>query len=327
MGSIDQAMRSAIATAALLRERWQSGVAYNPLSARMAQDPYPVYATLRARDPVHRSRLLNAWLFTRHADVDAILRNYRHFGNDPRSGTLTARQQAMLPPPREFTMLFLDPPDHTRLRALVNKAFTPKAVNALESRIRSILGDLLDAIEDPAAFDLMQAVAQPLPVIVIAEMLGVPPEDRERFKVWSARRARLLEPMISRRDRELGEVAARAFDAYFSAIVETRRAAPRDDILSALVQAEDEGERLSARETLNMLRLLLSADNETTTNLIGNGVLALLRNPDQLQRLREDPTLIPAAVEELLRYDSPVQGEFPARACGLRGERFPLAEK
>ena len=324
MGSIDQVMRSAISGAALLWERWQSGVAYNPLSARMAQDPYPVYATLRARDPVHRSRLLNAWLFTRHADVDAILRNHRHFSNDPRSGTLTARQQASLPPPREFTMLLLDPPDHTRLRALVNKAFTPKAVNALESRIRSILGDLLDAIEDPGAFDLMQAVAQPLPVIVIAEMLGVPPEDRERFKVWSARRARLLEPMISRRDRELGEKAARAFDAYFSAIIETRRAAPRDDILSALVQAEDEGERLSARETLNMLRLLLSAGNETTTNLIGNGVLALLRNPDQLQRLREDPTLVPAAVEELLRYDSPVQASFRRVLADCEVNGFPL---
>ena len=327
MFPVGQAIRSAMVNAVLLRERWQSGVAYNPLSAGMAQDPYPFYAALRARDPVHRSRLLNAWLFTRHADVDAILRDHRNFGNDPRKGTLSSRQRARLPPPEEFTMLFLDPPDHTRLRALVNKAFTPRAVNALEPHIRGILGALLDDIDDPAAFDLIQAVAQPLPVIVIAEMLGVPPEDRPQFRIWSAQRARLLEPMIDRREREAGAAASRAFDAYFRSIVEARRAEPRDDILSALVQAEDEGERLTEREVLNMLRLLLIAGNETTTNLIGNGILALLRNPDQLRRLREDPGLIPAAVEELLRFDSPVQTDFRRALADCEVNGFPVRER
>ena len=310
MLSFGEAMRSAGAGAELLRERLQSGVSYNPLSSRTAQDPYPIYAALRARDPVHRSRLLKAWLFTRHSDVAAILSDHRHFGNDPRTGTLSSRQHAMLPPPDEFTMLFLDPPSHTRLRALVNKAFTPKAVNDLEPRIRAILGSLLDDIEDPAAFDLMPAVAQPLPVIVIAEMLGVPPEDRERFKIWSARRARLLEPMIDPGEREAGAAASRAFDAYFRPVIEARRTKPRDDVVSALAQAEDDGGRLSERETLNMLRLLLSAGNETSANLIGNGMLALLRHPEQLQRLRNDPSLIPGAVEELLRFDSPAQADF-----------------
>ena len=327
MSSVGEAIRSAIVSAVLLRERWQSGVAYNPLSDRMAQDPYPVYAALRARDPVHRSRLINAWMFSRHADVDAILRDYRHFGNDPRDGTLSPRQRAMLPPADEFTMLFLDPPDNTRLRALVNKAFTPKTVNALEPHIRSILATLLDDIEDPGAFDLMQAVAQPLPVIVIAEMLGVPPEDRPQFKVWSAQRARLLEPTIGRREREAGAAASRAFDAYFRSIVEARRAEPRDDILSALVQAEDEGERLTERETLNMLRLLLIAGNETTANLIGNGTLALLRNPEQLRRLRDDPGLIPAAVEELIRFDSPVQTDFRRALADCEVNGFPVRKR
>ena len=308
--SVDELIRFAVAQVGLLRERWQSGVAYNPLSARMAEDPYPVYAALRARDPVHRSRLLNGWVFTRHADVHAILRDQRRFGNDPRTGTLSPRQLAMLPPPDELTMLLLDPPDHTRLRALVSKVFTPKAVNALEPRVRRAMGTLLDAIDDPAAFDLMQAVARPLPVIVIAEMLGVPTEDRSRFRIWSDHRARLLEPTISRRERQAAEEASPAFDAYFRPLIEQRRAAPQDDILSALVQAQDDGERLTERETLNMLRLLLIAGNETTVNLIGNGVLALLRHPDQLQLLREDPGLIPAAVEELLRFDSPVQADF-----------------
>ncbi len=327
MASLGEAMRSAVVGAVLLRERWRDGVAYNPLSAQMAQDPYPFYAALRARGQVHRSRLLNAWMFTRHGDVDAIMRDHRHFGSDPRRGTLSPRQMAMLPPPDEFTMLFLDPPDHTRLRALVNKAFTPRAVNALEPQIRGIMGGLLDDIDDPGGFDLMPAVAQPLPVIVIAEMLGVPPQDREQFKTWSAQRARLLEPTIGRREREAGAAASRAFDAYFRKIIEARRADPRDDILSALVQAEDEGERLTERETLNMLRLLLIAGNETTTNLIGNGVLALLRSPDQLRRLRDDPALIPSAVEELLRFDSPVQTDFRRvlEDCEVNG--FPVRKR
>ena len=310
MVSIGQAIRSAAAQMALLQERWQTGVAYNPLSDRTAQDPYPLYATLRARASVHRSLLMNSWLFVRHADVDTILRDHRRFGNDPRHGTLTVRQRKILPPPDQLTMLLLDPPDHTRLRALVTKAFTPRAVNALEPSIRGIAGSLLDAIEDPGAFDLMQAVARPLPVIVIAEMLGVPPEDRERFMMWAVQRARLLEPIVSQRELRLGETAGRALEADFRPIIEARRSEPRDDILSALVQAEKEGDRLSLREILNMLRLLLSAGIETSANLIGNGVLALLRNPDQIERLREDPTLIPAAVEEMLRYDSPVQADI-----------------
>ena len=310
MRAMRQAIRSVVANAVLVRERWQSGVAYNPLSSRMAQDPYPAYAALRDRDPVHRSRLMNAWVFTRHSDVDAILRDHRRFSNDPRKGDLKRRQRLNLPTDDEFTMLFLDPPDHKRLRALVNKAFTPKAVNALEPHIRTIMASLLDDIDDPAGFDLMEAVAQPLPVIVIAEMLGVPPKDRAQFKVWSDQRARVLEPMIDARERAIADSASKALDAYFRPIITERRAAPQEDIVSALAQAEDEGDRLTEREMLNMLRLLLIAGNETTTNLIGNGMLALLRHPDQLQRLREDPSLIPAAVDELLRFDSPVQTDF-----------------
>ena len=327
MFSMQKAVRSVVVGAMLARERWQTGVVYNPLSRRTAQDPYPVYAALRERDPVHRSGLMNSWLFTRHADIDTILRDHRRFGNDPRKGKLSRRQRANLPADEEFTMLFLDPPDHKRLRALVNKAFTPKAVNALEPHIRKLLGALLDEIEDPAGFDLMQAVAQPLPVIVIAEMLGVPPEDRAQFKVWSDQRARTLEPVIDARERAASEAAAIALDAYFRPIIQERREAPQDDIVSALAQAEEEGDRLTEREMLNMLRLLLIAGNETTTNLIGNGVLALLRHPDQLQRLREDPSLIPSAVDELLRFDSPVQTDFrrALEDCEVNG--FPLKKR
>ena len=307
--ALRDAIRSLVVNALVLRERWQSGVAYNPLSPRMAQDPYPEYAVLRERSPVHRSRLMNAWVFSRYADVDTVLRDHRRFSNDPRKRTLSRRQQATLPDPGDYTMLFLDPPDHTRLRALVNKAFTRRAVNALEPLIRRLMDTLLDDV-DPSGFDLMEAVAVPLPVIVIAEMLGVPPEDRARFRTWSNRRARLLEPTISPRERAAGTEAGEALDEYFVPIIQARRAEPESDIVSALAQAEEEGDVLTEREMLNMLRLLLVAGNETTTNLIGNGMLALLRNPEELERLRTDPTLIPSAVEELLRFDSPVQTDF-----------------
>ena len=322
-----QAIKTVVMGSMLARERWQSGVAYNPLSAATAQDPYPVYAALRERGPAHRSRLMNAWLFSRHADIDIILRDHQRFGNDPRKGTLSRDQRAKLPAEDEFTMLFLDPPDHKRLRALVNKAFTPKAVNALEPHIRSLLGSLLDDIDDPAGFDLMKAVAQPLPVIVIAEMLGIPAEDRAQFKIWSDQRARTLEPVISPQERAASEAASRALDAYFRPIIEERRAEPQDDILSGLAQAEEEGDRLTEREMLNMLRLLLIAGNETTTNLIGNGFLALLRHPDQLQRLRDDPGLIPLAVDELLRFDSPVQTDFRRVLGDCEVNGFPLKQR
>ena len=317
------AIRSLAINALLVPERWRSGTAYNPLSARMAQDPYPDYAQLRQRSPVHRSRLLNAWVFSRYADVDTVLRDHRRFSNDPAKRNLTRRQQAIVPARDDYTMLLLDPPDHTRLRALVNKAFTRRAVNALEPQIRGLMNSLLDQV-DPAGFDLMEAVANPLPVIVIAEMLGVPPEDRGRFRIWSNQRARLLEPTISPRERESGAEAGQALSEYFLPIIEARRAEPQNDIVSALAQAEEEGDVLTAREVLNMLRLLLVAGNETTTNLIGNGMLALLRNPGELARLRADPALIPGAVEELLRFDSPVQTDFRGSLEDCEVNGFPV---
>jgi len=320
-------MQSAVASALVLPERWQRGVAYNPLSLRTVRDPYPVLAALRARAPVHRSRLLNAWVFTRYADAEVILRDHRRFGNDPRKGTLPPLQRAMLPPADEFSMLVLDPPDHARLRAIVRAAFAPRTVNALESRIRSTMETLLDDIRDPASFDLMEAVARPLPVIVIAGVLGLPAGDWPRFKAWSAQRARLLEPRIGWREGWVGRRMSRAFAAYVRPIIAERRAVPRDDIVSVLVRAGKNGAQLRARETVNMLRLLLAAGSETAANLIGNGVLALLRHPDQLQRLRKDPALIPAAMEEMLRYDPPVQTDFRRVLVDCKVNGYPLRKR
>ena len=321
--SLRNAVRSLAINTVLVRERMQSGLVFNPMSARLAQDPYPIYARLRERDPVHRSLLMDAWVFSRHADVDAILRDHRRFASDPRKRERARQRQARMGP-EDYSLLFLDPPDHTRLRTLVNKAFTRRAVTGLEPHIRAHVTALLDAVDGPAGFDLMEAVAMPLPVIVIAEMLGVPPEDRSRFKTWSARRARLLEPTLSERDREIGARAATSLNEYFLPIIEERRADPRDDIISVLAQAEEAGDRLTERELLTLLRLLLAAGNETTTNLIGNGMLALLRNPDQLQALRDDPGLIPSAVEELLRFDSPVQTNFRGATEDCEVNGFPV---
>ena len=321
--SLKQAVRNAAVQAMLMRERLESGLAYNPVARRNTQNPYPAYAALRDKGPAHRSRLLNAWIFGRYRDVDVILRDWQRFSNNG-SKAATPGKRTVIPDPGTPSMLSLDPPDHRRLRSLVSKAFTPRAVNALEPHIRSLMHQLLDGIEDLSGFDLMEAVAKPLPVIVIAEMLGVPPEDRARFRGWSDRRARILEPTIGAEEREDAVRAADDLDTYFAPIVEERRADPQDDILSGLAQAEEEGDRLDEREMLTMLRLLLIAGNETTVNLIGNGMLALLRHPEQLQRLRDDPSLIPSAVEELLRYDSPVQLDLRrvVEDCDVNG--FPV---
>ena len=204
-------------------------------------------------------------------------------------------------------MLVLDPPDHTRLRALVSKAFTPTAIEALKPRISTIVSEILDRIDDPAGFDLIDTLAYPLPVRVMAELLGVPSQDYAQFKLWSDRRARILEPTMTAAEAELAVQAAQEFDAYFRTVVNARRAVPQDDLISTLVAVEEQGDTLTEYELLMMLRLLLIAGNETTTNLIGNGMLALLRHPEQLRALQQNPELIPAAIEELLRYDTPVQ--------------------
>ena len=325
MAALRATLQSLVGDALAVTEYWRSGVLYNPLAARFIRDPYPTYARLRSRSPAHRSRLLNACVFTRYADVEAILRDFRRFSNVP---TSVERRRSYTPPRADWTMLFLDPPEHTRLRALVNQAFTPRAVEALEPHIRSIMEQLLDDIDDPSAFDLIAAVANPLPVIVIAEMLGVPPEDRAQFKFWSDERARILEPITSTDERRRAVAAVESLDAYFMPIISARRLDPRDDIISALAQAEEEGDQLTEREMLLMLRLLMVAGNETTTNLIGNGMLALLRNPDQLQLLEDDPSRIPAAVEELLRFDAPVQFDLRGvlEDCEVNGARLRRGE-
>jgi pimeloyl-[acyl-carrier protein] synthase len=287
----------------LARDWMRSRVIYNPLSSRMHDDPYPSYAKLRKRDPIHWSHLTKGWVFTRYDDIDAILRDWKRFSSADRPARDPDSPLANEP----LAMLFQDPPDHTRLRGIVSKAFTPKSIEALRPRIRAIVDELLDAVEDGAPVDIIDALAYPLPVIVIAEMLGVPAADRAEFKAWSNIVARTLEPTITAAEVHEAEEASVKLRDYFLVLVEERRRNPGDDLMSVLIAAEEDGETLSEDELLVTLRLLLVAGNETTTNLIANGLLALLRHPDQLRRLRDNPDLMESAVEELLRFDSPVQ--------------------
>ena len=288
----------------MARERLESGVAFNFFSRRLLANPYPIYRRLQTRDPVHRSRLIKGWVLSRHEDIDAVLRDSRRFGND-RASTQDANLRFDSEEPR--SMLYRDPPDHTRLRSLVSKAFTPRAVRALRPRVEKIADDLLDSLDGAESFDVIDAIAYPLPVAVICEMLGVPQEDRGPFREWSNDASLSIEPLLDDRRVATSKDTLSKLRDYFSDLAERRRADPGEDLVSVLTQIEDEGDRLSHLELQLMLVLLLVAGNETTRNLVGNGLLALLRNPEQLDRLRREPDLIGPAVEELTRYDSPVQ--------------------
>jgi cytochrome P450 len=295
----------------MLKERVKSGVAWNPLADDYHQHPVETYDRLRTQDPVHYSELIHAWVFSRYEDIDAILRDHKRFSNDSRNADSPANDRAAnLNEAR--SILAADPPDHTRMRALVSLAFTPKAIEALRPRIEGIVDALLDDIDARVAngerhIDMLEALAVPLPITVIAEMLGVPPEDLPRFKAWSDRVARTLEPTITEEEAKIAAVANAELGTYFEGIIEQRRVDPRDDLISRLIEAEEAGDKLSHQELLVTLRLILIAGNETTTNLIGNGLLTLLKHPEQLELLRGTPELMESAVEELLRYDSAVQ--------------------
>ena len=287
------------------------GLIFNPFDPVTRADPYPVYRRLREEDPIHRSPL-GIWILSRYADIEPILRDAR-FSNDIRNArsfplaTSSGPEFEQRLERRAKVMLFVDPPDHTRLRGLVNKAFTPRVVEQLRPRVQQIVDDLLTKALDNGEMDLIADLSYPLPVIVIAEMLGVPPDDRALFRQWSTDLARSLDPLLPADMIDVIERSADAFTEYFERLIADRRAHPGDDLLSALVAAEQSGDRLSPEELVSTCILILIAGHETTMNLIGNGMLALLRHPDALSRLREDPSLIPNAIEELLRYDGTVQ--------------------
>jgi len=278
-------------------------------------NPYPVYQRLRSEDPVHWSELWQAWVVTRYDDVMAILRDPDHFSNAGRQARLLdrfpAEAQAKLQPLAQHYatggLINSDPPTHTRLRALINKAFTPRMVEHMRARIQEIVDELLNAVLDKEQMDAILDLAYPLPAIVIAEMLGAPKEDRDRFKIWSEDINAFLgtgRPRVDYADR--AQQSLLEMKAYMRHLLTDRQQQPQDDLLTGLATAEEQGHVLGEDELLATCVTLLIAGHETTTNLIGNGLLALFDHPDQLEKLKDDPSLIHGAVEEVLRYDGPV---------------------
>ena len=287
------------------------------LTPEFRENPYPFFELLREHEPVHQTPF-GVYLISRHADASAIVRDPRLSTNQENSDLFRAFAEANAPSEEDavgqmnsVVMLFMDPPDHTRLRSLVSKAFTPKMVERLRARIQEIVDERLDAVEarDDGRMDVVTDLAYPLPVVIICELLGVPPEDHATFQSWSSELAASIDPdpLITPDQRVRIEAAGNAFLEYFTDLIERRRHALRDDLLSALIAAEEGDDRLSEEELLGTALFLLVAGHETTVNLIGNGTLALLQQRDQLERLRDDPSLDRQAVEELLRFDSPVQ--------------------
>jgi cytochrome P450 len=293
-------------------------------------NPRPLYARLRQQAPLvrveDRGQGYSFWLATRYKDVVELMRDPQLTKSGSRLSA-EARQR-FFPLNNEALMqhmLNVEPADHTRLRTLVSQAFTPSRVEALRPRIHALASELLSAALAKGRVDFMDAFAFPLPLTVITELLGVPTEDRGPFRAWTT------DLLTSPKDgnREAMVAAGASFLRYFHSLLERRRREPGEDLVSALLAAEEQGDRLNEQELLAMLFLLLVAGHETTVNLLGGGLLALLQHPEQLQRLREDPGLLPSAVEELLRYTSPVEtttSRFTVEETELFGQRLPAEE-
>jgi cytochrome P450 len=312
---------------------------FDPFDPLWSSDPFPLYSDLRQRAPIHRNDL-GFWVVARHADCLAILRDRRASSDSLNVARAQLPNGIRAPVAEDDPMaaamiemrpfLFRDPPDHTRLRGLVSKAFTPKVVESLRSRTQVMVDDLLDAAMEAGQVDLLESFAHPLPVQVICDLLGVPAEDEDRFKGWSDALARGLDPDFLLTDEVIaarGE-AVLQFSQYFFELLAERKRRPGEDLLSRLVAAEDGGATLSEAEMLSTCILLLVAGHETTVNLIAGGTLALLRHPDQLERFRTDPEVTRSGVEEMLRYVSPVQltGRALTEDCEFGGVEFSAGD-
>ena len=285
-------------------------VIFNPLQPGYIDDPWPHLAELRDADPVHHL-LTGQWGLFRYEDVFAVLRD-RTLSVDDRNADMSVLERAALfeEMPEEnqnHSILNIDPPDHTRLRGLVSKAFTPRTIQALRPRIQEIVDDILDQMAADGHADVVARLAFPLPFDVISEMLGMPESDAEQIKHWSAALVKTLDPVITEAEVVEAVEAGAAMDALIDDVVAWKTANPADDLLTAMIDAEVDGDRMTPKELRDQVSLLFIAGHETTVNLIGTGIHELLRHPDQLEQFR-DPASVPAtAIDELLRWVSPVQ--------------------
>jgi cytochrome P450 len=308
-----------------------ASLAFNPLDPAFIADPYPFYHRLREAAPVFKTPM-GFWLLTRYEDVALSLRDKR-FGKDfagnirRRYGADRMNEPAIANLAR--TMLVVDPPDHTRLRGLVTKAFTARRVADMRPRIAKLVGEQLDRVANKGEMDVIRDIAHRLPVIVICDMLGIPEDHRAAFLVGSNVSGRILDPVpMSHEELQEANQGTQMGNAYFDQLCDLRRRDPQDDLTTELVRAEEAGDRLSGEELRANIGLLFGAGHETTTNLIGNGLLALHRDRDQWERLKADPSLIPNAVEEMLRFDSSVQmtGRATMADVEIGGVTVPAGE-
>ena len=286
-------------------------VDYDPRRPEVIADPFPVFQELREQAPLYRSSVLGGWVLTRYDDVKLAISD-RRFSADrmrPFFAQLPVSSQTAYATLRDSISrwaVFHDPPEHTRLRGLMNKAFTARAIERLEPRISSLIDGLLDQVVDRGEMDLIADLAYPLPASVILDMLGLPCDDLDRIKVWSDELALFVGSSVNTPDKyQRATDSITAMNEYFRAAIQRRRHTPGDDLLTALLAAQEQGDLLSDDDLVATCVLLVFAGHETTTNLIGNGILALLRYPAELARLRNEPGLMPLAVEELLRFDGP----------------------
>jgi cytochrome P450 len=304
---------------------------FNPLSPDFIRDPYPHYERLRTTDPMHLTPF-GSFVASRHAEVSLVLRDKR-FGKDFAERSRRRYGPKIMEEPvfriLSHTMLQADPPDHTRLRGLVVKAFTARRVDDMRPRIQEIVDRTLDAVIEHGHMDLIGDFAFRLPVTIICDMLGIPDEHREVFHKGSSDGVRILDPVPMTSD-EIKQSNARNLmaQAYFQQLFELRRRNPGEDLTTHLVQAEENGNKLTNEELTANIMLLFVAGHETTVNLIGNGLLALHRNPDQLRLLKANPQLMTGAIEEFLRYDSSVQmsGRVALEDVELAGKTIPKGE-
>ncbi|MFI5976353.1 cytochrome P450 [Streptomyces sp. NPDC051452] len=289
-------------------------LAFDPWDPAFLADPYPAYAELRARGRVIRYEPTDQWLVPHHADVSALLRDrrlgrtYRHrFSHEDFGRSAPPPEHEPFHTLNDHGMLDLEPPDHTRIRRLVSKAFTPRTVERLKPYVRDLADELVAKLVGAGGGDLLTEVAEPLPVAVIAEMLGIPQADRGRLRPWSADICGMYELNPSRETAARAVRASLEFSDYLRELIAARRAEPGEDLVSGLIAAHGEGDRLTEQEMISTIVLLLNAGHEATVNATVNGWWALFRDPAQLAALRADHSLVPSALEELMRYDTPLQ--------------------
>lgn len=283
---------------------------FNPFSPEFVRNPYPAFHALRSSQPTLKTPM-GFWVATRYEDVASILKD-RRFGKGFEKRTIERYGEEVFRHPAYASMrhwmLVQDPPDHTRLRGLVSKAFTARRIEGLRPQIQMLVDELLDRVEGRGAMDFIRQFAYPLPLNVICDMLGIVREDRDRFEFGGRASGRLIDPTpMTEEELQAANDSFTQWEGYFREMFAERRRNPKDDLTTVLVQAEEDGDRLSEAELVGNMILLFGAGHETTVNLLGNGLLALLSDRDQYERLKADPDLVPGAVDEMLRYDSSVQ--------------------